>query len=87
MELIKVPGKVKEANILEPMTREDFLQYACQLTLDPNTAHQCLCLSEGNRELTCVEEIQSYPGRPERFEYQAQVLCREGLSGTLLLGG
>ncbi|XP_035271068.1 E3 ubiquitin-protein ligase TRIM16-like [Anguilla anguilla] len=81
MELIKVPGKVKEANILEPMTREDFLQYACQLTLDPNTAHQCLCLSEGNRELTCVEEIQSYPDHPERFEYQAQVLCREGLSG------
>ncbi|KAG5849764.1 hypothetical protein ANANG_G00075170, partial [Anguilla anguilla] len=59
MELIKLPGKAKEVNILEPKTREDFLQYSCQLTLDPNTAHQCLRLSEGNREVTCVEKIQS----------------------------
>ncbi|XP_064190322.1 tripartite motif-containing protein 16-like protein isoform X8 [Anguilla rostrata] len=81
VEFIKVPGKVKEVNILEPMTREDFLQYACQLTLDPNTAHQCLRLSEGNREVTCVEATESYPDHPERFEYQAQVLCRESLSG------
>ncbi|XP_035269072.1 E3 ubiquitin/ISG15 ligase TRIM25-like [Anguilla anguilla] len=80
-ELMNVSGKVKESNILEFKTREDFLQYACQLTLDPNTAHQCLCLSEGNREVTCVDEIQSYPDHPERFEYKAQVLCREGLSG------
>ncbi|KAJ8371937.1 hypothetical protein AAFF_G00298490 [Aldrovandia affinis] len=34
----------------EPRTREDFLQYSCQLTLDPNTANKELCLSEGNRE-------------------------------------
>ncbi|XP_035269064.1 uncharacterized protein LOC118225121 [Anguilla anguilla] len=81
MELIKVPGKAKEVNILEPKTRDDFLQYACQLTLDPNTAHQCLRLSEGNREVTYVGEIQSYPDHPERFEDFAQVLCREGLSG------
>ncbi|XP_064190351.1 tripartite motif-containing protein 16-like isoform X1 [Anguilla rostrata] len=80
-ELIKVSGKAKEVNILEPKTREDFLQYSCQLTLDPNTAHQCLHLSKGNREVTRVEEIQSYPIHPERFERWAQVLCREGLSG------
>ncbi|XP_035271186.1 tripartite motif-containing protein 16-like [Anguilla anguilla] len=81
MELIKVPGKAQEVNILEPMTREDFLQYACQLTLDPNTANTVHCLSEGNREVTRVEEIQSYPDHPERFEYWLHVLCREGLSG------
>ncbi|XP_064190315.1 tripartite motif-containing protein 16-like isoform X3 [Anguilla rostrata] len=81
VELIKVSGKAKEVNILEPMTREDVLQYACQLTLNPNTAHQRLCLSEGNREVTRVRKIQSYPDHPERFERKAQVLCREGLSG------
>ncbi|XP_064190327.1 tripartite motif-containing protein 16-like isoform X13 [Anguilla rostrata] len=81
MEFVKVSGRVKEVNILEPKTRKDFLQYACQLTLDPNTAHQCLRLSEGNREVTCVEATESYPDHPERFEYQAQVLCRESLSG------
>ncbi|KAJ8377045.1 hypothetical protein SKAU_G00076250 [Synaphobranchus kaupii] len=73
--------QLKEVHTVEPRTREDFLQYSCQLTLDPNTANQLLCLSEGNREVTCVEEIQSYPAHPERFERWAQVLCREGLSG------
>ncbi|KAJ8355355.1 hypothetical protein AAFF_G00062490, partial [Aldrovandia affinis] len=68
-------------HILEPRTREDFLQYSCQLTLDPNTANRGLLLSEGNREVTCVRLEQSYPDHPERFDGWPQVLCREGLSG------
>ncbi|KAJ8377543.1 hypothetical protein AAFF_G00256390 [Aldrovandia affinis] len=64
----------------EPRTREDFLQYSCQLTLDPNTVNRDLRLSEGNREVTYVEQDQSYPDHPERFDRRAQVLCREGLS-------
>ncbi|KAJ8279965.1 hypothetical protein COCON_G00070310, partial [Conger conger] len=74
---------VKEVHTVEPRTRtrEDFLQYSCQLTLDPNTAYEQLRLSEGNREVTRVREIQSYPDHPERFDYWSQVLCREGLSG------
>ncbi|XP_036389928.1 tripartite motif-containing protein 16-like isoform X2 [Megalops cyprinoides] len=70
-----------EVHILEPRTREDFLQYSCQLTLDPNTAHRKLRLSEGNRAVTCVMKTQSYPDHPERFNDLVQVLCREGLSG------
>ncbi|KAG9330568.1 hypothetical protein JZ751_023840 [Albula glossodonta] len=54
---------------------------SCRLTLDPNTAHRNLRLSEGNREATHVVEIQPYPDHPERFDYRLQVLCREGLSG------
>ncbi|XP_061095057.1 tripartite motif-containing protein 16-like protein [Conger conger] len=80
-ELLKISESVKEVPSVEPRTREDFLQYACRLTLDPNTAHKRLRLSEGNREVTRVEEIQSYPDHPERFDYWEQVLCREGLSG------
>ncbi|XP_062395991.1 NLR family CARD domain-containing protein 3-like isoform X2 [Sardina pilchardus] len=56
-------------------------KYACELTLDPNTAHRILSLSEGNREVTYVREEQPYPDHPERFDYCYQVLCREGLSG------
>ncbi|KAJ8362410.1 hypothetical protein AAFF_G00375770 [Aldrovandia affinis] len=41
----------------EPRTREDFLQYSCQLTLDPNTAYRLLRLSEGNRELGRVDVV------------------------------
>ncbi|XP_076137441.1 NACHT, LRR and PYD domains-containing protein 12-like [Alosa pseudoharengus] len=59
--------------------RPHLLRYACDLTLDPNTAHRRLSLSEGNRK---VSELQPYPEHPERFDSRCpQVLCREGLTG------
>uniref|UniRef100_A0A6Q2XB48 E3 ubiquitin/ISG15 ligase TRIM25-like n=1 Tax=Esox lucius TaxID=8010 RepID=A0A6Q2XB48_ESOLU len=66
----------------DPKTRKDFLPYSCQLTLDPNTTNQNLCLSEENRMVTCSNEVQSYPDHPDRFTSYKQVLCREGLSGV-----
>nr|CAP08945.1 fish virus induced TRIM protein [Oncorhynchus mykiss] len=65
----------------EPKTREQLLHYSCQLTLDPNTAHRHLSLSEGNRKVTRTDQVQPYPDHPDRFTYWCQVLCREGLSG------
>ncbi|KAK6278303.1 hypothetical protein J4Q44_G00391820, partial [Coregonus suidteri] len=65
----------------EPKTREQFLQYSCQLTLDPNTAGTLLSLSEGNRKVTYTGQEQSYPDHPDRFTNALMVLCREGLSG------
>ncbi|XP_067084487.1 NACHT, LRR and PYD domains-containing protein 12-like isoform X1 [Osmerus mordax] len=56
-------------------------KYACELTLDPNTAQRYLSLSEENRKVTWRTEEQLYPDHPERFENWPQVLCREGLSG------
>ncbi|XP_048883050.1 uncharacterized protein LOC125749639 isoform X24 [Brienomyrus brachyistius] len=60
--------------------RPGFLKYSCHLTLDPNTAHRCLSLSEGNRKVQWVEE-EPYPDHPERFDRWKQVLCRESLTG------
>ncbi|XP_059910226.1 NLR family CARD domain-containing protein 3-like [Gadus macrocephalus] len=56
-------------------------RYACELTLDPNTAYGDLSLSEDNRKVTGVEEDQSYPDHPERFDSCPQVLGREALTG------
>ncbi|XP_026063197.1 NACHT, LRR and PYD domains-containing protein 12-like isoform X2 [Carassius auratus] len=56
-------------------------KYACDLTLDPNTAHTRLVLSEENRKVTRVSEDQSYPDHPDRFHYVCQVVCSETLTG------
>ncbi|XP_078140919.1 NACHT, LRR and PYD domains-containing protein 3-like [Centroberyx gerrardi] len=56
-------------------------KYACELTLDPNTAHRNLFLSEDNRKVTAVREEQPHPDHPERFDYWKQLLCRNGLTG------
>src|SRR4029434_4343643 len=54
---------------------------SCHFTLDPNTAHRDLHLSEGNRRLEWSKKVQSYPDHPERFDECWQVLWREGVSG------
>ncbi|XP_049324037.1 NACHT, LRR and PYD domains-containing protein 3-like isoform X17 [Astyanax mexicanus] len=56
-------------------------KYGCDFTLDPNTAHRSLSLSEENRRVECGEELQSYPDHPERFNRCLQVLSREGVTG------
>ncbi|XP_030211266.1 NLR family CARD domain-containing protein 3-like [Gadus morhua] len=56
-------------------------KYACDLTLDPNTAYRDFSLSEDNRKVTEVGEDQSYPDHPDRFDSQYQVLGREALTG------
>ncbi|XP_051742869.1 protein NLRC3-like [Ctenopharyngodon idella] len=56
-------------------------KYACDLTLDPNTAHVKLILSEWNKTATHVKEHQPYPDHPERFENHEQVLSKESLTG------
>ncbi|KAM9408467.1 tripartite motif-containing protein 16-like [Pholidichthys leucotaenia] len=76
---------VAEVDVLlpppEPKTREKFLKYSQEITLDPNTANRYLGLSEGNRKMTFMRQQQSYPEHPDRFTGWEQVLSRESLSG------
>ncbi|KAG7491447.1 hypothetical protein MATL_G00003790 [Megalops atlanticus] len=62
-------------------TRENFLRYACHLSLDPNTAHPTLVLFGDPQGVRCGEEPQAYGPHPQRFDSVAQVLCREGQFG------
>ncbi|XP_028252202.1 tripartite motif-containing protein 16-like isoform X1 [Parambassis ranga] len=74
---------LSEVDVLlsELQTRAGFLQYSCELTLDPNTAYIQLKLSEGNRKVTCVTRPQPYFDHPDRFTDKFQVLSRESLTG------
>uniref|UniRef100_A0A3P8PLS6 Tripartite motif-containing protein 16-like n=1 Tax=Astatotilapia calliptera TaxID=8154 RepID=A0A3P8PLS6_ASTCA len=65
----------------EPKTRAGFLKYSHEITLDPNTAHRRLLLSEGNRKVTFMKQQQSYSDHPDRFTVWYQVLSRESLTG------
>ncbi|KAL3988953.1 hypothetical protein ACER0C_013271 [Sarotherodon galilaeus] len=65
----------------EPNTRAGFLKYSYEITLDPNTAHKQLLLSEGNRKVTLMNQQQSYSDHPDRFIVRYQVLSRESLTG------
>ncbi|XP_030290544.1 tripartite motif-containing protein 16-like [Sparus aurata] len=65
----------------EPKSREEFLKYSCPITLDPNTAHTRLLLSEGNRKATVKTKMQLYPQHPDRFTEKQQVMSRESLTG------
>ncbi|XP_051809122.1 tripartite motif-containing protein 16-like [Acanthochromis polyacanthus] len=65
----------------EPKTRAGFLKYSRQITLDPNTAHRNLLLSERNRKATYMDQQQSYSDHPDRFTGWWQVLSRESLTG------
>ncbi|XP_037643666.1 tripartite motif-containing protein 16-like [Sebastes umbrosus] len=78
-----VSQTVTEVDVLlsqpEPKTRAGFLKYSKEITLDPNTAHTELLLSEGNRKVTIAEQF--YPTHPDRFTHFWQVLSRESLTG------
>ncbi|XP_041659573.1 tripartite motif-containing protein 16-like [Cheilinus undulatus] len=65
----------------EPKTRQEFLQYSCDITLDPNTAQVQLLLSEDNRRATLVREEQVYPDHADRFIRWRQVLSAQSLTG------
>ncbi|XP_043108914.1 tripartite motif-containing protein 16-like [Puntigrus tetrazona] len=67
--------------IIEPKTREEFLQYFRRLTMNANTVNKSIQLSEDNRVATYSKETQSYPDHPDRFDKLYEVLCRESLSG------
>ncbi|XP_070782590.1 NLR family CARD domain-containing protein 3-like [Enoplosus armatus] len=64
----------------EQRSKPGLRKYACELTMDPDTAHRNLFLLENNI-VTDEEEEQAHPDLSERFQCWHQLLCRNGLTG------
>ncbi|XP_039459767.1 NACHT, LRR and PYD domains-containing protein 12-like, partial [Oreochromis aureus] len=71
--------KLLSAGLKDPGWRLDTLRY--EEKIDTNTVNTKLQLSDNNRKVTHVEEVQSYPDHPDRFDVCYQLLCRNGLTG------
>ncbi|XP_069809484.1 E3 ubiquitin/ISG15 ligase TRIM25-like isoform X2 [Dendropsophus ebraccatus] len=65
---------------LMPRVRTEFLQYFRDISLDPDTAHNNLCLMQENRRVLCKLQPQAYPDSAERFDHYTQVLGREPMA-------
>ncbi|XP_015257361.1 PREDICTED: tripartite motif-containing protein 16-like [Cyprinodon variegatus] len=66
----------------EPKTREDMLKFRFEPTMDPNTAHRHMKLSEDLHKVTMCAENFNPPDHPDRFFFWRQVLCKEPLAGS-----
>ncbi|XP_026077798.1 E3 ubiquitin-protein ligase TRIM39-like isoform X5 [Carassius auratus] len=55
-------------------------QYAVDVTLDPDTAHPDLILSDDGKQVRDEDITQKLPDKPERFDYCVYVLGKEGFS-------
>ncbi|XP_062864599.1 E3 ubiquitin-protein ligase TRIM47-like [Trichomycterus rosablanca] len=97
----KIPDGVQKVWIIsppEPEIREDFLQYVCRFTLDPNTVNKNLRLSEENKVVTWSGTLQSHNNKKTEIptmpsssrigvyvDYEAGTLSFYSVSDTMKL--
>ncbi|KAM9500637.1 butyrophilin subfamily 1 member A1-like [Clarias gariepinus] len=55
-------------------------QYSVDVTLDPDTAHPNLKVSEDGKQVTCGNTPQDLPDKPQRFDYGPFVLTKQSFS-------
>ncbi|KAL7880919.1 hypothetical protein SRHO_G00031730 [Serrasalmus rhombeus] len=70
----------KEMKKLPEIKLKRIQQYAVDVTLDPDSAHPALVLSDDGKRVTCGDTEQNLPDTPERFDDCVCVLGKEGFS-------
>ncbi|XP_056464989.1 E3 ubiquitin-protein ligase TRIM39-like [Gadus chalcogrammus] len=71
MEMKKLPGDSELKRVQ---------QYEVDVTLDPDTAHPSLILSEDGKQVHDGDEEKELPDNPKRFTYNTFVLTRQSFS-------
>ncbi|XP_076738976.1 E3 ubiquitin/ISG15 ligase TRIM25-like [Maylandia zebra] len=70
-----------QGDVSEPKTRAEFLKYKCEITFNPNTAHQRVVLGPGLKaKYSHTQTIRRYD-HTDRFTDWPQVLSRESFTG------
>ncbi|XP_067860552.1 tripartite motif-containing protein 16-like [Heptranchias perlo] len=66
--------RIVKTVVSQPKTREDFLQFAQNLTFNINSANHCLRFYDGYQTVShSIPMI--YPDHKERFDFHPQILC------------
>ncbi|KAI4795552.1 hypothetical protein KUCAC02_029810 [Chaenocephalus aceratus] len=55
-------------------------QSEVEVTLDPDTAHPSLILSDDGKQVTLGDVMKNLPNNPERFDYSVNVLAKQSFS-------
>ncbi|XP_071356355.1 E3 ubiquitin-protein ligase TRIM39 [Trachinotus anak] len=79
-EWLKTEALSKERQKLYEAELRKVQQYAVNVTLNPNTAHCVLVLSNDEKQVRCTDEWRNLPDNPERFSMRGNVLGRQGYS-------
>ncbi|XP_071393292.1 E3 ubiquitin-protein ligase TRIM21-like [Centroberyx affinis] len=71
---------VREIRMLCDPDLKKMQKHAVDITLDPDTAHPFLTVSDDRKQVKSGDRMRNLPNQPERFDHVSNVLAKEGFS-------